>query len=407
LKVLIIILLFFFSIFSIVTNIVYGDTKVEPTVMIDYTIDPGTLMPGDTATITIYLKNGADKEIVYVTEDNETKPYNMNAYILSAVLSSSTDITVLNSGYTDVGLLGIGDTIKLSFVVKADENAKDGTYFLNFELVGGTNMYDLNYKIPVEIDSSGVQLIASNIPRTVMKEVSTIKLDVVNTRSSKVNSVIVIPDSSDVAFNPSKVYVGNLSANGKATVSLNMNTMTTSAGKKNITFVAQYRTGNNIHNTSKINYVIDVIDQYGLILTSLDIKNTGSYYTITGDINNIGTNSARNVVISVEKDKDITPVQPDSSYFIGTLDSDDFSSFELSARINSSDVKSIPLVITFRNADNEINIYHESVTIERYSIIPEVKNTGMSTGVIAVVAIVALIIIGIIVYSWKKSMIKP
>ena len=35
------------------------DTEIAPTIVVDYTVDPATLMPGDTGTVTITLFNGA------------------------------------------------------------------------------------------------------------------------------------------------------------------------------------------------------------------------------------------------------------------------------------------------------------------------------------------------------------
>lgn len=85
-----------------------GDTDIRPTVSVSYTIDPTVFMPGDTGTITITLDNMATGEI-YVKEDDET--FDMNAYIRSAVLGGNTDIYVLNNGYTNIGLMGPGDTL--------------------------------------------------------------------------------------------------------------------------------------------------------------------------------------------------------------------------------------------------------------------------------------------------------
>jgi len=39
--------------------LVHADTDIEPTIVVDYTVDPATLMPGDTGTMTIALTNDA------------------------------------------------------------------------------------------------------------------------------------------------------------------------------------------------------------------------------------------------------------------------------------------------------------------------------------------------------------
>jgi len=63
-------------------------------------------------------------------------------------------------------------------------------------------MYDLNYKIPIKVDDKDLKLIVSNLPSTVMNEISTITLDIVNTRANDVSSVIVKSVGNSVVFTP-------------------------------------------------------------------------------------------------------------------------------------------------------------------------------------------------------------
>jgi len=43
----------------------HADTEIEPTIVVDYTVDPATLMPGDTGTVAIILTNGATDALRY------------------------------------------------------------------------------------------------------------------------------------------------------------------------------------------------------------------------------------------------------------------------------------------------------------------------------------------------------
>jgi hypothetical protein len=133
-----------------------GDTTVRPTVELSYQLDPPTLFPGDNGTVTISLKNMATGD-VYVQEDSKT--FDMNAYIVSASLIGTDEIEVLGKGYSNIGLIGPGDTLNLTFNVKTKKEASSGTHFLNFELVGGSDMYDLNYKVPLKIDDKNIQVV--------------------------------------------------------------------------------------------------------------------------------------------------------------------------------------------------------------------------------------------------------
>ena len=375
-----------------------GDTDVRPTVALNYQVEPAVLMPGDSGTVTITLNNMATGEI-YVREDNKT--FDMNAYILSATLGGNSNIDILDSSYTNVGLMGPGDTLELTFNIKAKESIQNSVHFLNFELVGGSDMYDLNYKIPVKVDDRDLKLIVSNLPSTVMNEIATITLDIVNTRANDVSSVIVTSVGDGVVFTPSEVFVGTITAGNKSTATFTLDTMGSSSGVKDVSFSASYFNGDNLHSSAEMSTTINVVEQSSLLLTAIEIEDIGTKYTITGDINNVGTTDAKNVMVSVVESDDVEPIQPYANYFIGTLEADDFSSFELSARV-SGDITSIPVLIEFRNTDNAYTSITETIDLGSNSIIGSGSSDGMSPIVIGAIVISAIAIIGIIGYSWKK-----
>ncbi len=375
-----------------------GDTDVRPTVALDYQVEPAVLMPGDSGTVTITLNNMATGEI-YVTEDDKT--FDMNAYIVSATLGGNSNIDILDSSYTNVGLMGPGDTLELTFNIKAKEGIQNSVHFLNFELVGGSDMYDLNYRIPVKVDDRDLKLIVSNLPSTVMNEIATITLDIVNTRANDVTSVIVKSVGDGVVFTPSEVFVGTITAGNKSTATFTLDTMGSSSGVKDVSFSASYFNGDNLHSSAEVSTTINVVEQSSLLLTAIEIEDIGTKYSITGDINNVGTTDAKNVMVSVVESDDVEPIQPYANYFIGTLEADDFSSFELSARV-SGDITSIPVLIEFRNTDNAYTSITETIDLGSNSIIGSGSSDDMSPIVIGAIVISAIAIIGIIGYSWKK-----
>ncbi len=375
-----------------------ADTDIRPTVVVDYSMEPAVLMPGDTGTITISIENMAGGE-VYVQEDDKT--FDMNAYIASITLGGNNDIDILNNEYTDIGLLGPRDTIKLAFNIRAKENAEDGVHFLNMELVGGSDMYDLNYNIPVKIDDRNLRLIMATMPTTVMNEISTIELDIINTRPNDVNNVIIKPEGENVSFNPAEIFVGTIPASDKTTVEITLNTMASSSGTKNISFTASFFNGDNYHVSEKEETEINVVGQPSLIFTSIEVTKIGNRYSFIGDINNFGTTDAKNVLVSVTESEDITPMQPYANYFVGTLEADDFSSFELSARVLSSDIKEIPILIEFRDTDNVYSSVTGYIDLESTSV-PEGGDKETPIWMWGIIAIITIAIAGVIVYSWKN-----
>lgn len=392
-------IILFFILLTICLPYANADTEIRPTITVNYSVEPGVFMPGDTGTLTVELRNMASGE-VYVRENDET--FDMNAYIASANLKGSRDITILDGRQTNVGLLGPGDYIRLAFNIEANESSSNGMHFLELEVIGGSNMYNLNYRIPVKVDDRDLKLIVSDMPPILMKEYTIVNVEVVNLRQNEITGVMVTPKGKDIKFFPANAFVGTINGGNRSTATFTLNTMTSEKGDKDIQFSTTYFNGDNLHTSSDTNYTVQVVDQTALILSAIELNRIGNTYTISGDINNFGTTDAKNVMISIIETENITPVQPYEKYFVGTLESDDFSSFELSASTQENNVEEIPLLIEFRNTNNAYAHINENITLQKGMVTASNASGGNSIAMIGLVAVICLAVAGIIVYSWKK-----
>jgi hypothetical protein len=377
---------------------VAGETTVRPTVQVTCQSDPLSFFPEDNGTVTVSLKNMATGD-VYVQEDSKT--FDMNAYIVSASLIGTNEIEVIDKGYSNIGLIGPGDTLNLTFNIKAKKEASSGIHFLNFELIGGSDMYDLNYKIPIKIDDRNVQLVFSNLPSSTMNEISTVAVDVINPRSSDINNVILSPSCEDALIYPSNIFVGTIPAGNNSTVEFTVNTINSSSGNKKIECLTSYSNGDNPH-TSETSANLNVIQKPTLTLTNIEVNNLGSKYTLTGEINNIGSTDMKNVMVSLIDSKGINSTQPYPSYFIGSLEKDDFSSFELSAFV-SPGTSEIPLLIEFRGTDNAYTSITKSVYLDSKESFVQTDKKASSPLLITISIIMCIAVFGIVGYSWKKQ----
>jgi len=115
----------------VITTVV---TAADPTVIVTgYTVTPAVLMPGDTGTITLTIKNTAqsasEKEntgIVLGSTFASTKSTDINVFIENVHLDEN-GIEVLNEDFDRVGELGPGQSVPVTFVIKAP--ARSGIYF--------------------------------------------------------------------------------------------------------------------------------------------------------------------------------------------------------------------------------------------------------------------------------------
>jgi hypothetical protein len=213
----------------------------------EFVSNPKVFMTGDSGTVTVTLKNTATTPSV--TFSGST--FDTNARIQSAALKSFSDeVTVLDSPYQDMGILGPGDSIKLTYNVRVGENAPEGTQNLVLAIEGNSFEYNSKINIPIEIDSSNVRIIPSKELKLV-NGVAALSFDVANTHPNQLNSVSVKPEAEGVKFYPTEYFIGPMNSNELFTIEFNAITDNSSTTKilepVNLTLSASYSNGINKH----------------------------------------------------------------------------------------------------------------------------------------------------------------
>jgi len=210
------------------------------------TIEPEVMMPGDTGTVTFTLKNTATQHSVSFGDD----VYDTNARVRSATLVGTDDIEVNSDPYHDTGILGPGDTVDLTYNIKVDDTARDGTKHLEFIVVGSSYTYNYNWDIPIKVDSTGIKVIPTK-PLTIDNGVATLEFDIVNTHPSTLSSVSIRPQAEGIDFSPMEYFIGSMDHDELFTVEFDAIVVSNNVSKQqDLTLLAQYRSGVNQHETS-------------------------------------------------------------------------------------------------------------------------------------------------------------
>ncbi|MBW6519073.1 MAG: hypothetical protein K0A89_11310 [ANME-2 cluster archaeon] len=214
------------------------DITVRPSVMVEYSVDPAYLMPGDEGTVTITLKNAAKLYSYYSAPQD--KEFDLTAQVLEASLSGNSDILVTSGAYYDVGLLGPGDTIDFTYSIKVSKDATDSIRFLDFVFMGGGNMYEVKWKVPVTIDATGIKIINSEIS----KNADYIVLDIANVRPNTINAVTIVPATDNVEFQPAQYFIGTMDSDEMFTIQFDIKPKD---GIEQMGVKAIFKNGNNWH----------------------------------------------------------------------------------------------------------------------------------------------------------------
>ena len=228
----------------------------------EFVSDPKVFMPGDRGTVTVTLTNTATTPTVTI----DGTDYDTNARIQAAVLRPTSDgIIVLDAPYADMGLLGPGDSIKLTFNVKVAEDAPEGTH--NFELAIEGNSFDYNCKksIPLKVDASNIRLISSK-ELTMINGKATVEFDVANTHPNEFNSVSIKPEAEGVRFYPAEYFIGPMNPDELFTIEFNAVADDSSSARRisepiNLTLSANYGNGINKHENIVSNLFIQPIEE--------------------------------------------------------------------------------------------------------------------------------------------------
>jgi len=344
-----------------------------PAVMVaGYTVEPGVLMPGDTGTVTLTIKNpflniqASESETTISpsgTTEQSTSSIStsgLTAKIETIRLSSSTsEVEWLTAGtqrteYFNVGALGPGESMTITLPIRAVAFARDGTYFpeVYIEVDNGQNV---RFPVRVEVTKSEVQLLEHDIPTEVsILESRKIALVVANNRPNMVQGVNVAlrTSSGEFEFTPAGVYVGNLGAYEQRTVEFTLSPL--AEGAKTITFETTYKNGNNVH-TSTLTTSIGVRGGSDVKLILVDAPDTvvkGETAKLEFDVANGMARSIKAVsVVPMRSGLKLLP----SEYFIGDMETGDVfsASFELHTSDLEPGVIAIPFTISFKDVSTE------------------------------------------------------
>jgi hypothetical protein len=200
----------------------------------------------------------------------------------------------------------------------------------------------------------------------------TVNVSITNPRGGDITNVLVIPDGTGVDVTPSEAWVGTLNTRSSVQVAFQV---TPGQQQPSLTFHVSFQNGENKH-TQDIVLPLNIgEDKTGAVpvVNNIAVTFQGSSYKLSGDVNNAGITDAKAMVLTTGAPA--KAVEPYAEYSIGSLASDDFSSFEVT--FTSNDLSSVPLVIRWKDADG--NSFSTTKNLDLRSITSS-GSTGTGTG---------------------------
>jgi hypothetical protein len=342
--------------------------QANPAIIISqYTLSPEILSPGDSAILTLQIRNGDMAGAQSTTTVGGGGDTTTTTHTLATSIYGISIIPVQSSGrqiraaqsYEDLGYLSAGASMEVNFKLLVDRNMSEGVYFPLVDIDVGTGT-DIQYPLLVKVSNSSVTLLPTSIPSKISRGGTTeLTVTAVNTRENAVNEVIITPQGEGIEFIPQSLFLGSLAseASTKVVFSIKPSEMGTST----LSFTLSYKNGDNLHSTTMVTpiTVIDVLDVAPIITGFPMSIMKGSSSRITIEVYNAKTEKISGVLITPICDTTVIP----SQYFIGSMDPDDVFSASFDIYANSEGLGSH--TISFKVSFKQGNDYYETPLVSK------------------------------------------
>lgn len=349
-------------------------------------VEPGSLMPGDIATVTIEVTNGGADAVQI-----------RRASLEDAMVSSIGEQTG-----TTVSTIGPGAKRTFTYTVKAGTNTHTGIYYPWFYLDFGEEG-SLSTHIPVQVDEAPATVVVTSRPDSFVEgKKERIELVIGNPRSTEITGVSVVPVGDGIEAVQTGHFAGAIPPSGTANLTFDV----TPEKETTLGFEVTYRTGTNTHSTRAEIPVIfgDAKTMAHLVVNKIEVKGGYGSYSISGDVTNAGLTTARGVVATTGDPA--VPENPYPEYVLGSLEPDDLSSFDLNCHVENA--TRIPLMISFRDADGTLYTQSTTVSLDKEEGYVQKKAPGnsgdsedaaggLSLPVMALIGVLVLLACGLIV----------
>jgi len=290
----------------------------EPTVQIsEYQVNPSIMMPNSLGTITIVVKNTASSASlkenagVVANDFTTTKITDINVNIENVKLDGK-GIEVLSNDFEHVGEIGPGQSLPLTFTIRAP--AETGMYYPEvwIDTTGGRSTrypIPVNVNTPVGIQKKAIMIVDSSLPDIITPgEEIPVTLVIRNSGETSADDVTLRIDnvSNMIAPKITNLYhIGAINGNDSSTVNLVLlSDRNTPPGLVSVPLVLQYNwiDGTGHIEPSSIDVMMKGEAELGFVSVDTNPRRVTADqpFDLTIRIENTGTGDAKQVAATVD-----------------------------------------------------------------------------------------------------------
>lgn len=305
----------------------------EPTVTVSsYEVIPQVLMPGDLGTVTVILRNTASSASYTertgpVSSDTSgtTTVTDINVYIEKALLEGN-GIVVVSESYQRIGDIGPGQTIPITFLIRAP--AESGLYFPEvwIDTRGGRSTrypVPVNVNTPIAVARLAVIGTAVTTPDAVKPgEQAAVLLELINSGESAADRVIVRIGNASMSVRPKDAelyHIRSIPAGGHEPIDLTLITdRKAEPGIAVVPVTITYYTTDGAGHTERANVNLLVQGEVEMGIASVETSPerivSGEPFNLIIRIENAGTGDAKSVNAKID-----LPLSGTQEAFLGRI----------------------------------------------------------------------------------------
>lgn len=302
-----------------------------PTVIItDYQVSPSVLIPGEEGIITVTVKNTADQATLTQSYSSDTSATTTSVAInapIDSVTMVGKGIEVISGGYNRVGELGPGQSIPISFLIRAP--TETGVYFPEV-WIRVSEGKSLKFPVPVNVNS---EVLIQQKPRiSIVKQLpesvvpgddftATVILENSGQLSASNLRITVNSSTSSITSKtPSTIHIAKLGPGEHYTAVMEFSTDKRSPlGLRPVNLVLEFQEPDGSYQKQVETLGINIRGKARLDISQITTDpvriKKGDQFTLIIRIENTGTDDAKSVDATIE-----IPVSGTKEAFVGKIE---------------------------------------------------------------------------------------
>lgn len=336
--------------------------------------------PGQQTTIRTTIQNGENSpSIVEVTDVYVRRP------------KSSEDLARVE----DVGTVTIGGEMTVPLTVSFEE---PGTKNLRVIVTGRQSdgsYTTVRYPLTVDVTEPKHPQLELTTEKAVVGATRSVNVTVANGLERDIRQVRVVPSAKGVNFSVDERVKARLRSENTSTFSFPARV--TEAGSYAVNVTLYYSDRGVQHRVTRTYQTqFEAPSNPGeIVLTDLQATQRGGTVEISATAGNVGSSAVEGVVVSVPGSQRVDQ----STYFVGSIDGSDFSSFTLNSDV-SGNISTVPVEVRYSIGGVQRSFTRE-VSVDRSTVSQQSTGSG-GLPLLPVGAVAAVALVSIVGYLWWR-----